>query len=203
MTTTTLDKEALQAKFAEKFPKAESIGEPAEGAAPTNLTGYLTMKLGSPEDIVPVLAWLKEEMGFSYLDMATATDWKGPVDLDGYIREPNPNVFLPDGATPQVQAPLANKTVNYRDFFELVYLVSNLEAKLKVCLKFDVARDGGTVESAIKVHRGADWREREIFDLFGITFTGHPNLTKILTPDFLEGHPLRKDYKHIKDRFDD
>ncbi|PCI40457.1 MAG: hypothetical protein COB53_00930 [Elusimicrobia bacterium] len=203
MTTKNLDKEALQAKFAEKFPKAEAIGEPAEGAAPTNLKGYLTMKLAASSDIIPVLRWLKDDLGFSYLDMATAIDWKGPVELDGYIREPNPNVFLPDGATPQVAQPLPHKTVNYRDAFELVYLVSNLEARLKVCLKFDIPRDGGSVETAIPVHRGADWREREIFDLFGITFTGHPNLIKILTPDFLIGHPLRKDYKHIKDRFDD
>lgn len=203
MTTKTLDRDALRAKFAEKFPEAQAVGEPEEGKAPVDLKGYLTMKLDSAESILPVLRWLKEKMGFSYLDMITATDWQGPVDLDGYIREPNPNVFLPDGATPQVQRPLANKTVNYRDAVELVYLASNLEAKLKVCLKFDIPRDGGKAPTVIPVFKGADWQEREIYDLYGIEFEGHPNLTKILTPDFLKGHPLRKDYKHQKDRFDD
>ena len=203
MTTKTLDRAALQAKFAEKFPKAEAIGDPAEGSAPTDLKGYLTMKLGAPEDIVPVLRWLKEEMNFAYLDMVTVTDWKGPVDMDGYIREPNHNVFLPEGATPQAPPQVPHKTVNYREAMELVYLASNLDAKIKVCLKFDIPRDGGKVASAISIHKSADWQEREIYDLYGIEFTGHPNLTKILTPDFLQGHPLRKDYKHVKDRFDD
>ncbi|OIO09125.1 MAG: hypothetical protein AUJ52_06875 [Elusimicrobia bacterium CG1_02_63_36] len=203
MTTTTLDREALQAKFAEKFPEAETIGAPAEGSAPTELKGYLTVRFPDGERLLAALRWLKEDLGFAYLDMISAVDWKGPVDIDGYIRDPNPNVFLPDGATPQVQLPVANKTVAYRDAVELVYLLSHLDAKIKVCLKLDVPRDGGSAPSAIGVFKSADWQEREIFDLFGVAFLNHPNLSKILTPDFLKGHPLRKDYKHQKDRFDD
>lgn len=51
-----------------------------------------------------------------------------------------------------------------------------------------------TVPSVTSVHEGANWHEREVFDLFGITFSGHPNLTRILTPETYEEHPLRRDF---------
>jgi NADH-quinone oxidoreductase subunit C len=50
------------------------------------------------------------------------------------------------------------------------------------------------VTSITPIWAGADWLEREVFDMMGIIFNGHPNLTKILTADELDGHPLRKDF---------
>ncbi len=63
-------------------------------------------------------------------------------------------------------------------------------------------RDGGKAPSLVKLFEAADWQEREVFDLLGVPFEGHPNLTKILLPDFIKGNPLRKDYVHVPDQFD-
>ena len=55
-------------------------------------------------------------------------------------------------------------------------------------------RTGSTAPSLARLFKTADWQEREVYDLLGVSFTGHPNLTKILNPDFIQGNPLRKDY---------
>jgi NADH-quinone oxidoreductase subunit C len=61
-------------------------------------------------------------------------------------------------------------------------------------LKCRLAGDAASIDSMYSVWRAADWYEREVFDLFGVTFKGHPNLTRILMPPDWEGHPLRKDF---------
>jgi NADH:ubiquinone oxidoreductase subunit C len=61
-------------------------------------------------------------------------------------------------------------------------------------VKVEVDRDAAAVPSVTSVWRGADFQEREAYDLMGITFTGHPNLKRILLYDEFVGHPLRKDF---------
>lgn len=188
-----MDAESLQAKLAVKFPKVEKDK--------TQVKKYLTLRVPESSGLLPVLKYLKEE-GFDYLDMVAAVDWSGPVGMEGFVREPNPHVFLSEGPKPVTPVPKKAADAPYRDAFEVVYCMTNISEKLKVFLKLDVPRKGGTAPSAIGLFKGADWQEREIFDLYGVRFEGHPNLKKLLTPDFLEGHPLRKDYVHKKDRFD-
>jgi NADH-quinone oxidoreductase subunit C len=65
---------------------------------------------------------------------------------------------------------------------------------LRVRLKCAVSGDNAVIDSVVAVWPGAAWYEREVFDLFGVGFRNHPNLTRILMPDNWEGHPLRKDY---------
>jgi len=78
--------------------------------------------------------------------------------------------------------------------FELNYHLVSIPKRLKVRLRVRLAGDDPVVDSLVPVWPGANWLEREIFDLFGIQFTGHPDLRRILLPDDWEGHPLRKDY---------
>ena len=61
-------------------------------------------------------------------------------------------------------------------------------------LKCRVAGEAPEIDSVCEVWRGADWYEREVFDLFGVRFRHHPNLKRIMMPEDWEGHPLRKDF---------
>lgn len=78
--------------------------------------------------------------------------------------------------------------------FEVVYHLHSLEPFRRLRVKCKVGGDKPEIESVYSVWRSADWYEREIWDMFGIHFTNHPNLQRILMPTDWEGHPLRKDY---------
>ena len=78
--------------------------------------------------------------------------------------------------------------------FEVVYNLYSLSHQYRFFLKVRLPGDNPTIASLTHLWQGADWLEREVYDLMGIRFEGHPDLTKILTPDDLDGHPLRKDF---------
>ncbi len=78
--------------------------------------------------------------------------------------------------------------------FELNYHLVSIPRREKVRLRVRLAGSDPVVDSLVPVWPGANWLEREIFDLFGIRFAGHPDLRRILLPDDWEGYPLRRDY---------
>ena len=78
--------------------------------------------------------------------------------------------------------------------FEVNYHLLSIEHKMRLRLKVRLAGSDPAVLSVTPVWPTANWHERENFDLFGIRFEGHPDLTRILMPDDWEGYPLRKDY---------
>jgi NADH-quinone oxidoreductase subunit C len=77
--------------------------------------------------------------------------------------------------------------------FEVVYFLHSPKsnARLRVAIK---AKETDLIESVSRIWRGANWYEREVFDLFGVQFFNHPNLERIMMPVDWEGYPLRKDY---------
>jgi NADH-quinone oxidoreductase subunit C len=77
--------------------------------------------------------------------------------------------------------------------FEVVYLLQSLHDKRRLRLLVRLA-EGEEIDSVTSVWRGANWYERETFDMFGIAFRNHPNLERIMMPPDWEGYPLRKDY---------
>ena len=78
--------------------------------------------------------------------------------------------------------------------YELNYQLVSIPLKQKLRIRVKLSANDPVVDSLFAVWKGANWLEREIFDMFGIQFTGHPDLRRILLPDDWEGHPLRKDY---------
>lgn len=78
--------------------------------------------------------------------------------------------------------------------FEVVYNLCSLGHKYRFFLKARLSGTDPHIQSIVDLWHGANWLEREVWDMFGVRFDGHPDLTKILTPDDLEGHPLRQDF---------
>jgi NADH-quinone oxidoreductase subunit C len=81
--------------------------------------------------------------------------------------------------------------------FDLVYVVYSFPRNERVRIKTYIP-DGYKPETAVGVHLTANWLEREVFDMFGIEFAGHPDLRRILMPEEWQGYPLRKDYSILQ-----
>ncbi|MDO8757006.1 MAG: NADH-quinone oxidoreductase subunit C [Elusimicrobiota bacterium] len=188
-----MNNDELFSKIKVQFSKVEK--------AAVQVKDYLTIRLATKDELLPLAEYFKNN-GFDMLETVTATDLLGPVDMKGFIRQQNFNPFLPEGATPQIEA-AATAGYAYKPVMDLLYVFYSVTEKARVFVKLEIAREGVSVASLTPFFKSADWQERETFDLLGIRFDGHPNLIKILTPDFTVGHPLRKDYVHVKDRFDE
>jgi NADH-quinone oxidoreductase subunit C len=81
-----------------------------------------------------------------------------------------------------------------RDRFGVVYSLVNTSTGVRLFVKTHVNEPDPTIPSSFSLWKGADWMEREVYDMYGIVFTGHPDLRRILMPDEFTAHPLRKDY---------
>jgi NADH-quinone oxidoreductase subunit C len=81
--------------------------------------------------------------------------------------------------------------------FDVIWILYSFARNERIRVKIMIA-DGESVPSAVSVWATANWLEREVFDMFGIRFDGHPDLKRILLPDGWKGHPLRKDYGIIQ-----
>jgi len=85
--------------------------------------------------------------------------------------------------------------VDYYDYFEVVYQLTSMKHNHSLVVKTRCyGRENPTLPSVVSLWRGADFQEREIYDLMGISFDGHPNLKPIFLWEGFKGHPLRKDY---------
>ncbi|ADB15427.1 NADH (or F420H2) dehydrogenase, subunit C [Pirellula staleyi DSM 6068] len=87
--------------------------------------------------------------------------------------------------------------LNFRDAkdrFGLVYLLANTVTAERITVRVYLNEPELTIPSMVPLYAGANWLEREAFDMFGIVFEGHPDLRRIMMPEEFEAHPLRKDY---------
>lgn len=149
------------------------------GVVGTNLEAIDPWVEVAPQAIAEVARWLHDapETAFDSLQCITAIDWF----------EPDPKKAAKAGWEPHV---------------ELVYHLWSTRARVSLVLKTKLPRwkddqpgQCPEIPSVVGVWRTADWHEREVFDLSGVLFVGHPDLRRILCPEDWEGYPLRKDYE--------
>ena len=92
---------------------------------------------------------------------------------------------------------LPNRTVGHGvtpERFEVVANFLSLTLRQRIRVRVQIPENDATLPSLFDLHPGTEAHERETYDMFGITFTGHPDMTRILMPEDWDGHPLRKDY---------
>lgn len=136
---------------------------------------------------------LAEVLGQRVLHSVTSSDagaaWVTPEALLDVC------LFLHDDRAHAYDMLSSVTAVDYVEFFDVVYHLTSISRNASTVLKVRLyGRDAPTVASVTSVWAGADLQEREIYDLLGVTFTGHPNLKRMLTWEGFQGHPLRRDY---------
>ena len=151
-------------------PDVEAAPEPelVHGVPVTHPRGEVVLH-PSREQYIELVSTLVDEGFHQCLDV-TAVD---------YLRHPGRN-DLPEGVV--------------AERFELVVGLINHAERRRIRLRVQIPESEPTVPTLFELHPGSEALEREVFDMFGIVFDGHPDLTRILMPEDWEGHPLRRDY---------
>lgn len=145
------------------------------------------------ESLLPVARFLKEDpaVGMNCLMDITA------VDYSAFGKRPTPAFFASSGVPVRPSAEIPDEEPwpgPIQSRFAVVYHFFSLVHKHRVRLVIPVDEEAPEVESLTSLWPAANWLEREVWDMFGIRFGGHPDLKRILMYDGFEGHPLRKDY---------
>lgn len=159
----------------EEMPDDDHV-EPERAPEPELLHGVpVTQSRGqvvlhpSREQYLPLVKDLRSQGWFVCIDLSG-------VDYQGYAADRG----LPIGLEPER--------------FEVVVVLRNHAERAMLRLRVQVPASDPTIDTLFSVHPGVESPEREVYDMFGIEFVGHPDMTRILMPDEWVGHPLRKDY---------
>ena len=141
--------------------------------------------------LVDACLYLRDERGFNFLSDIGATDYLGWGEraVAGYIGTADGRDLNDPGSQGYARIP-EPRPKRFSVSYQLLRLAADPE---RLCVQVWLD-EGESVASVIQVWPAADWFEREAWDMFGISFEGHPNLVRILMPDDWDGHPLRKDY---------
>ena len=122
-------------------------------------------------------------------------EWKGGCVWVEPSRLEEAAIFLRDDPDLDFQFLNSISAVDFIEHFEVVYHLTSIRQQHTAVVKVRVSgRDDLSLPSVYHVWRGADFQEREIWDLMGIRFEGHPNMKRIMLWEGFQGHPLRKDY---------
>ena len=136
--------------------------------------------------------FLKNEMDFAYFGFLSAIDWlPSPFgrDMDSQV-----DLALDPAAEPAASEAMEQGLAGGDTRFQVLGRVNDIVNHRAITLKADVDDASMSVPSWVPVYAGANWHERETWEMFGIDFVGHPGLRHIYLPGAFEGNPLRKDY---------
>jgi NADH-quinone oxidoreductase subunit C len=145
-----------------------------------------------PSNWVAAGRMCKERLGLGYLCFIAGIDWKQAPDLGAeklWDPEADETVAPEDGPGRWVTGVAGGETR-----FQVFARLADLTRHVGVTLKVDAGDDAPRAESWVPLFRGADWHERETWEMYGIEFDGHPGLRHLYLPGEFEGFPLRKDF---------
>jgi NADH:ubiquinone oxidoreductase 27 kD subunit len=141
-----------------------------------------------PESWLDAARVAHDELGCDYLSFIAGIDWM-----------PTPLVAGAEEGSGDTSAPVQPRETTYgvagsEGRFQVFARVDSTNAGAGLTLKTDIATDRMSIASWVSVYPGADWHERECWEMYGIGFDGHPALRHLYLPAEFEGHPLRKDF---------
>lgn len=206
-------KAAAEARAARAAAKAKAEAEAAQGAG----AAQATQGAGAAQAAEAAEPEAPKEPSRRQPDLERAirilSDALGPeVILEAALNELNSDmpVIVLDKASWPKAAPLLRdheelrfnylrnvSGVDYETHLEVVYHLLSMTSKVDIAIKLRTDREEASIPSATPTWSTANWNEREIYDLLGIDFPGHPDMRRIMMPDDWVGHPLRKDYEPL------
>jgi len=187
--------EAPAAEAEEAAPELDEARQPLADAlrdlaVDTVVSGGDVWVRVAPEHWHEAVAACKNKLGMDYFCFLSGIDWMDNPTLSGE------KVWgaLPEGEEEAAPAAPGTGVGGGETRFQVFCPLYSLKSKLGITLKADLDDDDPRVQSLVDLYRGADWHEREAWEMFGFQFDGHPGLRHIYLPSEFEGHPLRKDF---------
>jgi NADH-quinone oxidoreductase subunit C len=134
---------------------------------------------------------MKATLGCTYFDFLSAIDWMpSPFGRDMDSQED----LSVSGAPAKELPPMTTGYAGGDTRFQVFSRVTNLDRHYGVTLKVDLPDDDLRLDTWVPLYAGANWHEREVWEMYGITFVDHPHLVHMYLPGDFEGHPMRKDF---------
>ena len=130
--------------------------------------GLYPFILIKPEKVAQAAEYVKEMQNYDFLMYITAKDYPGSEEGE-------------------------EKTEPY---IEVIWHFFSYMRSTEFVMKAQVARSGASIPSVVYLYEAADWLENEVYEMFGVTFEGHPNPRRMLLPEWFTGHPMLKDYEN-------
>ena len=180
------------------LPPLEELKTKIETAAPGSVVEIIPNDPGGqpsllipPEHGLAVATWLRDEpsLRLDYCSNVTGVDW-----LDSVVKEKIKTKKVVDGEEKEAEETVEHKRPGYLEVLYHLYSMALKHGPVVIRLRTRNRADDVTLPSLTPVWRGAELQEREVYDLYGVRFAGHPDLRRLLMWDEFAHHPMRKDY---------